>query len=127
MRLQALHKRQGGSRLALDEGWGLEEAAKILFGNLHVERWAFDVELLYLAERLRIPILEEAVRWREVDGEGIHSTPIASPQLRDGRRDFAGSKVTPVLSWLQMGRDLILIWFWYFTGAWTVDPSPALD
>lgn len=42
------------------------EAAQSLFPNLHVERWAFDVELLYLAERFGFGIAEEAVRWREV-------------------------------------------------------------
>lgn len=31
---------------------------------------------------------------------------------------FPGSKVTPILSWLQMGRDLFLIWFHYAIGAW---------
>lgn len=29
-----------------------------------------------------------------------------------------GSKIVPVWSWLQMGRDLILIWLRYSTGAW---------
>lgn len=33
-------------------------AAKTLFGNLHLYRWAFDTELIYLAEYLHIPILE---------------------------------------------------------------------
>lgn len=29
---------------------------------------AFDVELLYIAEQLRIPIKEVAIAWHEVDG-----------------------------------------------------------
>jgi hypothetical protein len=33
-------------------------AAKTLFGNLHLYRWAFDTELIYLAEFLHIPIQE---------------------------------------------------------------------
>jgi hypothetical protein len=33
-------------------------AAKSLFGSLHLYRWAFDTELIYLAERLHIPIAE---------------------------------------------------------------------
>ncbi|XP_067626255.1 dolichyl-phosphate beta-glucosyltransferase [Eurosta solidaginis] len=71
-------------------------AAHKLFKNLHVERWAFDVELLYMAERLKIPISEVSVNWKEIEG----------------------SKLTPVWSWLQMGVDLFLIWFRYTIGAW---------
>lgn len=72
--------------------------AKILFQSLHIERWAFDVELLMIAQQLGIPIAEVAVRWTEIEG----------------------SKVTPVLSWLQMGRDLVLIWLRYTIGAWRI-------
>ncbi|CAB3366320.1 Hypothetical predicted protein [Cloeon dipterum] len=71
-------------------------AALQCFSNIHIERWAFDVELLYIAQRIKIPISEIAVRWTEVDG----------------------SKIVPVWSWLQMGRDLFLIWLRYFIGAW---------
>lgn len=72
--------------------------ARILFSIMHVERWAFDVELLYIAQALRMPIREVAVNWTEIDG----------------------SKVTPFWSWLQMGRDLFLIWFRYTIGAWSL-------
>ncbi|RCN32900.1 glycosyltransferase, group 2 family protein [Ancylostoma caninum] len=72
-------------------------SAARVFPVLHVERWAFDVELIYLCERWRIPVLEVAVTWHEVEG----------------------SKIVPVWSWLQMGRDLILIWFRYRVGIWT--------
>ncbi|KHN87094.1 Dolichyl-phosphate beta-glucosyltransferase [Toxocara canis] len=74
-------------------------AAARLFPILHIERWAFDVELLYLAERYGYPIREVAVTWHEVDG----------------------SKIVPVWSWIQMGRDLILIWFRYYVGIWRSD------
>ncbi|VDN21513.1 unnamed protein product [Gongylonema pulchrum] len=74
-------------------------AAAKLFPLLHIERWAFDVELLFLAEHFCIPIAEVAVTWHEVDG----------------------SKIVPVLSWIQMGRDLILIWFRYATALWSYD------
>lgn len=30
---------------------------------------AFDVELLYIAQLLKIPIAEVAVNWTEIDGE----------------------------------------------------------
>lgn len=73
-------------------------AARILFNSLHVERWAFDVEMLYLAQSLGMPIEEVAVEWNEIEG----------------------TKMTPVLSWLEMGLDLITIWLRYTLGAWRI-------
>ncbi|XP_067889565.1 dolichyl-phosphate beta-glucosyltransferase isoform X3 [Heterodontus francisci] len=43
------------------------EAARQTFSTLHVDRWAFDVELLYIAQCLKIPIAEVAVQWTEID------------------------------------------------------------
>ena len=74
------------------------------FCNLHVERWAFDVELLYIAQRLKIPIAEVAVNWQEMEG----------------------SKLTPFWSWLEMGRDLMLISLRHMTGAWKIEPEPKI-
>jgi len=71
-------------------------AASRLFLKIHIEGWAFDVEILYLAEKLNYSIKEVAVEWTEIDG----------------------SKVTPFISWFQMGRDIILIWFRYAIGIW---------
>ena len=34
------------------------DVAIILFNNLHLERWAFDIELIYVAERLKFRIAE---------------------------------------------------------------------
>lgn len=34
------------------------EAGKLLFSNLHLYRWAFDIEIIYLAQYLRIPLHE---------------------------------------------------------------------
>lgn len=74
------------------------EAALLLFWNLHVERWAFDVDLLHVAQHFRLPLGEVAVKWQEIEG----------------------SKLVPFWSWLQMGRDLILIWLRYSIGAWKI-------
>lgn len=74
------------------------KTAKTLFNALHVEQWAFDVEMLYIAQTMKIPITEIAVTWTEIDG----------------------SKVVPIWSWLQMGRDLGLIWLKYRIGAWKI-------
>ena len=76
--------------------------AYLLFTSIHIERWAFDVELLYLAERIGCNIGENAVEWTEIDG----------------------SKITPVISWLQMGHNVITIPFMYKLGLWKY---PAID
>jgi len=79
------------------------EAARLCFDSLHVERWAFDAELLYIAQKLKIPISEVAVNWTEIKG----------------------SKLIPVLSWLQMGKDIFLIWLRYHIGAWKLAKKTA--
>lgn len=38
----------------------------MIFPSMHVERWAFDVECLYLAERQGVPMVEVPVTWHEV-------------------------------------------------------------
>ena len=43
--------------------------ARLLYKNQRIKRWCFDVELIYLAQQLRIPIAEVPVDWREVPGE----------------------------------------------------------
>ncbi|KAM9437077.1 dolichyl-phosphate beta-glucosyltransferase isoform 1-T1 [Salvelinus alpinus] len=81
------------------------EAALKTFSSLHVERWAFDVELLYIAQCFKIPIAEVAVNWTEIEG----------------------SKLVPVWSWLQMGRDLVFIRLRYITGAWRLESPRKTD
>ncbi|XP_073686063.1 dolichyl-phosphate beta-glucosyltransferase [Garra rufa] len=75
------------------------EAALKTFSSLHVERWAFDVELLFIAQCFDIPVAEVAVNWTEIEG----------------------SKLVPFWSWLQMGRDLVFIRLRYLTGAWRLE------
>ncbi|CAG5120894.1 unnamed protein product [Candidula unifasciata] len=74
------------------------EAAILLFLNLHVERWAFDVDLLYIAQYFGISVAEVPVEWHEIEG----------------------TKMVPVWSWLQMGRDIILIRLRYTLGVWKI-------
>jgi dolichyl-phosphate beta-glucosyltransferase len=71
-------------------------AAKFLFSNLHIERWAFDVELLYTSEKHNMKIGEVAVRWQEIDG----------------------SKLTPALAAIQMARDLLMFRLRFLTGVY---------
>lgn len=81
------------------------DAARHLFSALHVERWAFDVELLYIAEKTKMTIGEVAVNWTEIEG----------------------SKLIPFWSWLQMGTDLILIWLKYQIGIWKITDDKKIS
>jgi len=54
-------------------------AAQMLFNNQHLDRWAFDVELMYLARQLQLPVVEVPVTWSEVEGSKLNV-------LRDGIR-----------------------------------------
>jgi len=77
------------------------DIAKLLFTHIHVEKWAFDVELLLIAEKLNCNISEIAVNWTEIDG----------------------SKVVPFWSWLQMGKDVAIISLKYTIGACQIPQS----
>jgi dolichyl-phosphate beta-glucosyltransferase len=59
------------------------EAAKRIFPALHIERWAFDVEMVYLAKLQRIRTLEVPVQWHEVGGSKVHILKDALNMARD--------------------------------------------
>eukprot|EP00985_Skeletonema_marinoi_P017984 scaffold9989_cov141-Skeletonema_marinoi.AAC.4 len=46
-------------------------AAISLFTNLHLRRWAFDTELVVIAERLQVSVSEVGVIWHEIDGSKL--------------------------------------------------------
>lgn len=73
-------------------------AAAQIFSRIHVERWAFDIEMIYLAKLLQIPIREVSVNWKEIDG----------------------SKINPLMASVEMARDIVLVWFRYFSGTWSL-------
>jgi len=75
------------------------EAAKKIFPALHIDRWAFDVELIYLACSLGIQVSEVPVTWHEV----------------------GGSKVSLISASLQMARDVLVIRLSYLFGWWRPD------
>jgi dolichyl-phosphate beta-glucosyltransferase len=56
-------------------------AVQVLFRLQKIERWAFDPELLYLARRKRLKVVEVPVRWAHAKGTRLHP-------LRDGIRMF---------------------------------------
>jgi dolichyl-phosphate beta-glucosyltransferase len=37
-------------------------AAAVIFSNQRLQRWCFDVELIYIAQRLGVPISGEGIR-----------------------------------------------------------------
>ena len=74
-------------------------AAQKIFPSQHIERWAFDVELLYLANKQSIPTMEVAVNWQEIDG----------------------SKVNLFSSIPQMARDIFSIRLCYLLGIWQIN------
>merc|ERR1712141_315332 len=82
--------------------WNLEnltrETARVTFTSLHIERWAFDVELIKIAEILKIPTSEVSVCWTEIDG----------------------SKLDPISASIQMFKDLFFLWLRYFVGVWRI-------
>mmetsp|Transcript_16759 Transcript_16759/g.19478 ORF Transcript_16759/g.19478 Transcript_16759/m.19478 type:complete len:290 (+) Transcript_16759:1-870(+) len=75
------------------------KAAQYVFTNQHIQRWAFDCEILFLAEKANIPVKEEAVKWKEIEG----------------------TKLNVVTASLQMLRDLVLIRICYATGIWKAE------
>lgn len=79
------------------------KAAKLLFRTLHLERWAFDVEIIYVAERLNFPIAEEQVVWEEVPGS----------KLIQGKWDVVTTSLT-------MARDMLCVRLCYMLGIWPV-------
>lgn len=74
-------------------------ACRKIFPAMHIERYAFDVEIYLLAEMIKIPVREVPITWHEVDG----------------------SKMNLVKDSLNMAWDLILMRVGYTSGIWSVD------
>lgn len=63
------------------ETWETEEARKHLIYYRNITtwilcRWCFDVELVYLSKRLKIPMIEVSVNWSEIPGSKVRLTSI---------------------------------------------------
>lgn len=78
-----------------------KESSKMLFKTLHIERFAFDVELFFLCNRFRIATGEVGVEWRDVDG----------------------SKLSIVDASVNMFRDVLMIRLYYLLGLWKYSDS----
>lgn len=73
------------------------DAAAAIFHSIQIRRWAFDVEVLRIAQWLNIPIAEVAINWSEIDGSKL---------------DLKGM--------ITMAKDLFRMRIMYVTGVWKV-------
>ena len=73
-----------------------QRASKVLFKSLHLERWAFDTELVLLCQMLKFRVAEVDVDWTEIPG----------------------SKLNVAVASVQMLRDMILLRLMYVLGVW---------
>ena len=60
-----------------------KDSAKLIFPTQHLERWSFDVELLYLCGYHGIPVKEVAVNWQEIEGSHLNVIDATISMIRD--------------------------------------------
>lgn len=75
----------------------------VLFGRLHLRRWAFDTELLYRAAGVHLKLKEVNVPWHEVEGSKLNTGPLALVQVA-----------------IQMLRDMLCVRLCYTLRIWKV-------
>ena len=59
------------------------KAARDIFSNLHLCRWAFDVDMLYISRYLGIKVIEVPVNWKEIPGSKLVLLPAIISFFRD--------------------------------------------
>ena len=77
--------------------------AQLLFQNLHLHRWAFDIELVVMSDLLQIQIEEVSVQWQEMEGSKL-----------------ATSKMALIRASVDMLRDMICVRLCYSLGIWKI-------
>lgn len=80
------------------------DVAVLLFSNLHLQRWAFDTEVVYLAAATDQTMQEVPVTWQEVDGSKLHT----------------GGPLGLALVAVSMLRDMICVRLCYSLGIWRI-------
>ena len=58
------------------------ETSKVLFDTLHVEKWAFDVELFVISNHFKIRYFEVPVNWEDVEGSKLSIFAVSVPLFR---------------------------------------------
>ncbi|KAF4677491.1 dolichyl-phosphate beta-glucosyltransferase [Perkinsus chesapeaki] len=80
------------------------DAARDIFSTLHLNRWAFDIEIVLLAQFMGLRVVEVPVNWTEIPGSKLHVISAS----------------------LQMLRDIASVRIFYAVGLWQVEPpSPC--
>ena len=87
-----------------------QEAARIIFGNLHLQRWAFDTEVVCLCHLLQVTMLEVAVPWQEIEGSKLST-----------------SKFALAMASITMLRDMICVRLCYTLRLWTASTDSRTD
>ena len=59
------------------------KAAIDIFNNLHIFKWAFDVDMLYICNKLGIKIKEIPVKWKEMPGSKLNIISASLLFIRD--------------------------------------------
>lgn len=102
-------------------------AARRIFPVQHIDRWAFDVELIYLAAKKRIPMVVCSSCDRIDDPPP--SSPLSTCVLQEVPvtwNEIEGSKLDVIASSIQMARDIFAIRVAYMLGFWSYDAEPAV-
>ena len=81
----------------------------LLFGRLHLRRWAFDTELLYRAAGVHLRLQEVSVPWHEVEGSKLHTGPLSLARVAAG-----------------MLRDMLCVRLCYMLRIWKL-PQPEKE
>jgi dolichyl-phosphate beta-glucosyltransferase len=68
---------------------------------MHLERWAFDVELFMISNRFKVPVREIPVNWKDIEG----------------------SHLNVVEASITMARDFLLVRLLYLFGIWSFTDS----
>lgn len=83
-----------------------QKAARLVFGNLHLQRWAFDTEVVCLCDLLQVTMLEVGVPWQEIEGSKLST-----------------SKFALAMASITMLRDMICVRLCYTFRLWTASSS----
>jgi len=110
--------------------------------------FAFDVEILYLADRLGLSVRPLLVTWNDVLGSSVHPGHVAWSMLRDIRALSTTRYENPVVElarssrsrtsnlWLETlnwwdrcsrAANTTRYWSWHVTPRWGDSPSPGLS
>ena len=87
-----------------------KRVAQFVFRNLHLKRWAFDIEVVILLQchAGATDIVEVPVKWHEVEGSKL-----------------ATGKVALIIASLGMLRDMICVRACYVLGIWGMEESTS--